>query len=69
MKNKSFTSLGSMHPILFFVCIYIVALVVSVFICSSLFNSCNSQPVHKIRAETGFKKENDKQLHTVAFRH
>jgi hypothetical protein len=37
MKTKSFTSMGSLHPILFFAVVYVVALLFSIFICSSLF--------------------------------
>jgi len=42
MKTKTFTPMGSLHPILFFAGVYVVALVFSIFICSSLFYSCNS---------------------------
>ncbi|MEQ1676206.1 MAG: hypothetical protein ABL876_05885 [Chitinophagaceae bacterium] len=42
MKTKTFTPVGSLHPILFFAVVYIVALFLSVFICSSLFYSCNA---------------------------
>jgi hypothetical protein len=42
MKTKTLTPIGSLHPILFFAGVYIVALLVSVFICSSLFYSCNA---------------------------
>jgi hypothetical protein len=42
MKTKTFTTMGALHPILFFAGVYIVALVFSIFICSSLFYSCNS---------------------------
>jgi hypothetical protein len=44
MKNKTLSPLGSMHPILFFVFVYGVALLFSIFICSSLFYSCNAKP-------------------------
>lgn len=44
MKTKSLTSMGSLHPILFFVVVYIVALLLSVFICSSLFYAFNGRP-------------------------
>lgn len=47
MKTKSLTPVGSMHPVLFFVFVYVVTLLVSVFICSSLFYSCNSSPAQK----------------------
>ncbi len=40
--------MGSMHPILFFVLVYMVALLLSVFICSSLFYSFHgSEPAFK----------------------
>jgi hypothetical protein len=42
MRAKTFTPVGSMHPILFFAGVYVVALVFSIFICSALFYSCNS---------------------------
>ena len=42
MKTKTFTPMGSLHPILFFAGVYVVALFFSIFICSSLFYSCNA---------------------------
>lgn len=45
MKTKTFTPMGSLHPILFFAGLYVVALLFSIFICSSLFYSCNARPV------------------------
>jgi hypothetical protein len=43
--------MGSMHPILFFVVVYVVALLLSVFICSSLFYSCNASPANVLTKE------------------
>lgn len=37
--------MGSLHPVLFFATVYVVALVFSIFICSALFYSCNASPV------------------------
>jgi len=45
MKARTFTPMGSLHPILFFAGVYIVVLLFSIFICSSLFYSCNSSSV------------------------
>jgi hypothetical protein len=45
MKSKSFTTMGAMHPVLFFAGVYIVALLFSIFICSSLFYSCNTNSI------------------------
>ncbi len=42
MKRKPITTLGALHPILFFAGVYIVALFFSIFICSSIFYSINS---------------------------
>ena len=36
------TPMGSLHPVLFFAGIYVVALLFSIFICSTLFYSCNA---------------------------
>ena len=43
MKTKTFTPMGSLHPILFFAVVYAVALFFSIFICSSLFYSCKAR--------------------------
>ncbi|HMK26370.1 MAG TPA: hypothetical protein VK483_10095 [Chitinophagaceae bacterium] len=53
MRSKTFTPMGSMHPILFFVFVYVVALFFSIFICSSLFYSCNSSPVKGLSEQPG----------------
>ncbi|MCX6318557.1 MAG: hypothetical protein NTW29_14790 [Bacteroidetes bacterium] len=42
MKTRTFASVGSMHPVLFFAVVYILALGLSIFVCSSLFYSCNA---------------------------
>lgn len=42
MKKKSISPVGALHPVLFFAGMYIVALFFSIFICSSVFYSCNS---------------------------
>jgi hypothetical protein len=42
MKTKTFTTMGALHPVLFFIGVYVVALFFSIFICSSLFYSCKS---------------------------
>ena len=51
MKTKSFTTMGAMHPVLFFAGVYIVALLFSIFICSSLFYSCNSSSMKVAKEE------------------
>jgi hypothetical protein len=45
--------MGSMHPILFFVFVYVVALLFSIFICSSLFYSCNASPANGLTEQPG----------------
>ncbi len=63
MKAKTLTPLGSMHPVLFFAGVYVVALIFSIFICSTLFYSCNSSssaesPISK-KAETARERSSD----------
>lgn len=43
MKTRNFTPVGSLHPVLFFAVLYLVALVFFIFICSSIFYSCNAR--------------------------
>lgn len=52
MKTKTFTPVGSLHPVLFFAVVYIVALVLSIFICSSLFYSCNTSSTQVSKLDT-----------------
>jgi hypothetical protein len=42
MKRKNPSPVGALHPVLFFAGVYIVSLFFSIFICSSVFYSCNS---------------------------
>jgi hypothetical protein len=42
MRTKKSTTMGALHPILFFAVMYVVVLFFSIFICSSLFYSLNS---------------------------
>jgi len=51
MKNRTLAPLGSLHPILFFAFVYVVALLFSIFICSSLFYSCNASPANGLTEE------------------
>lgn len=57
MKTRTLTPMGSLHPVIFFVVVYVVALLLSIFICSSLFytfsnsssrNTGQNQPVEEI---------------------
>jgi hypothetical protein len=41
MRYKTSTAMGALHPILFFAGVYIVVLLFSIFICSTIFYSCN----------------------------
>ncbi len=42
MKFKTSTAVGALHPILFFAGVYVVVLLFSIFICSTIFYSCNA---------------------------
>jgi hypothetical protein len=43
---------GSVHPALFFAGVYVVALMFSIFICSSLFYACNSSSTKNSNAQS-----------------
>jgi hypothetical protein len=51
MKSRS-TLVGALHPILFFAGVYVVVLMFSIFICSTIFYSCNT-----VKANFSKKKE------------
>lgn len=51
MKTKRSTTMGALHPILFFAVMYVVVLFFSIFICSSLFYSLNSD-IDDVAAKT-----------------
>jgi hypothetical protein len=42
MKTKSYSTIGSLHPFLFLTGVYLITLVFSIFICSTIFYSCNA---------------------------
>jgi len=56
MNRKTITPMGALHPVLFFAGVYAVALVFSIFICSSIFYSCNA-----VRADLSKKTEKQVQ--------
>lgn len=64
MKKRSVSPIGALHPILFFAGVYVVVLFFSIFICSSLFYSCNTTSGSSY-TETE-KKVNEPQANTVA---
>jgi hypothetical protein len=68
MKSKSITSVGALHPILFFAVMYIVVLLFSIFICSSLFYSCSSSATSGIvkKATPGKQQSYAVQVSTAA---
>ena len=41
--------MGAMHPILFFAGVYVVVLLFSIFICSTIFYSCNATKVAAVK--------------------
>lgn len=61
MKTRTLSPVGSLHPVLFFAGIYAVALLFSIFICSSLFYSCNASKTESVQ-----KKETSVPQETLA---
>lgn len=51
LMKTSKASIGALHPILFFVGVYVVALFFSIFICSTVFYSING-PASEASSET-----------------
>jgi len=69
MKTKTFTTMGAFHPVIFFIVVYIVALFFSIFICSSLFYSCqSSSKLAKAEKAPEKKNSNTGAISSVAFR-
>ena len=68
MKTKTFTPMGSLHPILFFAGLYVVALLLSIFICSSLFYSCNASSANPGGEKITSVKKPSTSATAVAFR-
>jgi len=42
MRYRTSTAISALHPILFFAGVYVVVLLFSIFICSTIFYSCNA---------------------------
>ncbi|MBL7746847.1 MAG: hypothetical protein JNM19_05430 [Chitinophagaceae bacterium] len=66
MKTKSLTPVGSLHPILFFAVVYAVALVLSIFICSSLFYSCNASSSRVKNSEPALENNREEKAPSAA---
>jgi hypothetical protein len=64
MKKRSVSPIGALHPILFFAGVYVVVLFFSIFICSSLFYSCNTTSGGNYSSSE--KKTSEPQTSTVA---
>lgn len=65
MKRKTFTPVGALHPILFFAGVYVVALFFSIFICSTIFYSCNTSANASVAKEKK-AETNEVRSNTVA---
>lgn len=48
MRSKT-TTVGALHPILFFAGVYVVVLLFSIFICSTIFYSCNASKAEMVK--------------------
>lgn len=60
--------MGSLHPVLFFAGVYVVALLFSIFICSTLFYSCNSSSAKPLGEADPVKELTPITTNTVASR-
>ena len=66
MKKRSVSPIGALHPILFFAGVYVVVLFFSIFICSSLFYSCNTTTNSSYTESEKKVNEPQSQPNTVA---
>jgi len=69
MKTKPFSTMGALHPVLFFVVVYGVALLFSIFICSSLFYSCKSNSNVADEQNMPIQKDNSATVATTVAMH
>jgi len=51
MRSRTSTTMGALHPILFFAGIYIVVLLFSIFICSTIFYSCSANKTDIVKKQ------------------
>lgn len=68
MKSKSLAPVGSLHPVLFLAGIYVIALFLSIFICSSLFYSCNASSSSPVSQEQAVPEQQLETTSAVALR-
>jgi hypothetical protein len=56
MRSKTTTAVGALHPVLFFAGVYVVVLLFSIFICSTIFYSCNTSKTELVK-KSGEKEQ------------
>lgn len=57
MTSRNSTAVGALHPILFFAGVYVVVLLFSIFICSTIFYSCNANKTDLAKKEQAPQKQ------------
>jgi hypothetical protein len=63
MTRNSTRSIGALHPIIFFLCVYGLSLFLALFVCRTVYYSINEEPAS--RAET-LKADNGSDLNVTA---
>jgi hypothetical protein len=68
MRSKNSTPVGALHPILFFAGLYVVVLFFSIFICSTIFYSCNASKANasKKMEKQAPEKQGNSSASTIA---
>jgi hypothetical protein len=51
MRSRTSSTMGALHPVLFFAGVYIVVLLFSIFICSTIFYSCNANKTDIVKKQ------------------
>jgi hypothetical protein len=44
MRQNSTSTMGAMHPVIFFLCVYGIALFLALFVCRTVYYSINGEP-------------------------
>jgi len=51
MRSRNSSTMGALHPVLFFAGVYVVVLLFSIFICSTIFYSCNANKTDVVKKQ------------------
>lgn len=53
MRRNSTSSMGALHPVIFFTLVYGISLVMAIFVCRTVYYSINNEPASKTTVQNG----------------